>query len=119
MKISYRRPVSLLDGHDGRRIRLTEFAPGAQLIRLGPAQPIVGYWHRGEELTAYVAGTMPPQLRTAAEEGRTDEETWLGEVPAGIQEIDLSACRYDYLVQLPGAKVLPLYPNPAPARQAA
>lgn len=110
MKITYRRPVSLLNAHDGRRLRLAVFVQGTCLVPVGKPLRILGFWHRGEQLTAYVAGPMPAHLRTACEEGRTDEEQWFGPLPAGLQEIDLTECRYEYLVQLPGAQVLPLYP---------
>jgi hypothetical protein len=110
MKITHRRAVSLTEAQATRRTRVLGFLPGAALILLGPAQLVLGYWHQGEKLTAYVAGTMPPNLRTAVEEGRTHEEHWFGEVPAGIAEIDLSECRYDYLVQQP--KVVPMYAQP-------
>ena len=108
MKISHRRPVSLTSAQVTRRTRVLGLVPGTTLIPLGQPLAVAGYWHQGEKLTAYVAGTMPPALRTAAEEGRTAEETWFGPMPAGIAEIDLSECRYDYLVQQPAA-VLPLF----------
>jgi hypothetical protein len=120
MKITHRRAVSLTSGQSTSRTRVLGFEPGTTLVPLGPPLLVAGFWHQGEKLTAYVAGTMPPHLRTAAEEGRTDEETWFGDMPAGIQEIDLSECRYEYLVQQP-ARVLPLFPGgeASPAEQAA
>jgi hypothetical protein len=40
----------------------------------------------------YVNGKMPLALRTAQQEGRTDQEAWLvDELPPGIQEIDPTA----------------------------
>lgn len=45
----------------------------------------------------YVRGTMPPGLRTAAQDGRLDQETWLvDELPAGIKEIDWTDCRREF-----------------------
>lgn len=108
MKITHRRAVSLTEASPTRRTRVLGLVPGTTLIPLGQPLTVVGYWHQGEKLTAYVLGTMPAALRTAAEEGRTSEENWFGPVPAGIAEIDLSECRYEYLVQQP-AKVLPLF----------
>jgi len=108
MKITHRGAVSLTGTTTTARIRVSSLAPGTRLIPLGAPLTVLGCWPQGEKLTAYVAGTMPAQLRTAAEEGRTHEEEWFGPVPAGIAEIDLSECRYEYLVQQP-AKVLPLF----------
>jgi hypothetical protein len=117
MKITHRGAVSLTGTTATSRIRVSSLAAGTHLIPLGQPLAVLGCWPQGEKLTAYVAGTMPPQLRTAVEEGRTHEEEWFGEVPAGIAEIDLSECRYEYLVQQP-AKVLPLFPE-ASTREAA
>jgi hypothetical protein len=118
MKITHRRAVSLTTTTATSRARLLDLAPGTQLVPLGPPLDVLGYWHQGEKLTAYVAGTMPLALRTAAEEGRTHEECWFGELPQGIQEIDLSECRYEYLVQQP-AKVLPLFAQEVSTHEAA
>ena len=117
MKITHRGAVSLTGTVTTNRIRVLGLVPGTKLIPLLPALDVVGYWHQGEKLTAYVPGTMPPALRTAAEEGRTAEEEWFGPMPAGIAEIDLSECRYDYLVQQPTA-LLPLF-EPSHVEQAA
>jgi len=108
MKITHRGAVSLT-GTATTRIRVASLAPGTRLIPLLPPLDVVGCWPQGDKLTAYVVGTMPAELRTAAEEGRTHEEEWFGAIPAGIAEIDLSECRYEYLVQQP-AKLLPLFP---------
>ena len=116
MKITHRRAVSLTENQATRRTRVLGLVPGTTLIALGAPVPVVGFWHQGDKLTAYVAGTMPPQLRTAAEEGRTTEEEWFGPLPAGIREIDLSECRYEYLVQQPAPRPVPLFDE---ARQAA
>lgn len=113
MKITHRGAVSLTGTMATARIRPAKLEPGTKLIPLLPALDVAGYWHQGDKLTAYVAGTMPASMRTAAEEGRTDEETWFGDVPEGIAEIDLSECRYEYLVQQP-ARVLPLFPGAEP-----
>ncbi|WP_151087355.1 hypothetical protein [Hymenobacter baengnokdamensis] len=110
MKITHRRPVSLTSPTATRRTRLLGLVPGTTLIPLGAPLDVAGYWHQGDKLTAYVAGTMPPHLRTACEEGCTHEEEWFGPLPAGIREIDLSECRYEYLVQQP-AYPLPLFPG--------
>lgn len=114
MKITHRGAVSLTGTIATARIRVPSLVPGTKLIPLLPALDVVGCWPQGEKLTAYVAGTMPPALRTAAEEGRTAEEEWFGPMPAGIAEIDLSECRYEYLVQQPAA-VLPLFPGHEPS----
>lgn len=118
MKISHRGAISLTGTTTTTRIRVPGLEAGTKLIPLLPAQPVLGYWHQGEKITAYVAGTMPPHLRTAAEEGRTSEEQWFGPLPIGIAEIDLSECRYEYLVQQP-VKVLPLFAQPVSTHQAA
>lgn len=110
MKISHRGAVSLTGTFATTRIRVPSLAPGTTLIPLGQPLAVVGCWPQGEKLTAYVAGTMPAKLRTAAEEGRTHEEEWFGPVPVGIAEIDISECRYEHLVQQP-ANLLPLFPE--------
>lgn len=118
MKITHRGAVSLTGTVTTTRIRVASLAPGTRLIPLGQPLDVVGCWPQAEgKLTAYVAGTMPPALRTAAEEGRQHEEEWFGPMPAGITEIDLSECRYDYLVQQP-APMLPLF-EPSHVEQAA
>jgi hypothetical protein len=114
MKITHRRAVSLTTNRPTSRTRVLGFEPGTTLIPLRAPLLVAGFWHQGDKLTAYVAGTMPPHLRTAVEENRTEEETWFGDVPAGIQEIDLSECRYEYLVQQP-TPVLPLFPGAEPS----
>ena len=108
MKITH-RAVSLTGTFATARIRLPRLIAGTRLIPLGQPLDVLGCWPQtGGKLTAYVAGTMPPALRTAAEEGRTHEEEWFGDVPAGIAEIDLTDCRHEYLVQQP-PRVLPLF----------
>jgi hypothetical protein len=116
MKVTHRRAVSLTTATPKatHRTRVLGLVEGTQLIPLGQPLDVLGFWHQGEKLTAYVAGTMAPGLRTAAEEGRTEEEHWFGPLPAGIQEIDLTECRYEYLVQQP-ARTLPLFESEATA----
>lgn len=117
MEISHRGLVSLTGTTTTIRIRVPSLTVGTHLIPLGQPLAVLGCWPQGEKLTAYVAGTMPPELRTASEEARTEEEVWFGDIPAGIAEIDLSECRYEYLVQQP--KVLPLFPHEVSTQQAA
>lgn len=48
----------------------------------------------------YVAGPMAPHLRTAVQEGHTDQEVLLvAELPAGIQEITLPDHRREFTLQ--------------------
>ena len=104
MKKPLCRPVSLICARTGRRVRVSSFAPGTQLCM--PVQ-MLGYWFRQvgalSRLTVYVPGTMPPALRTAAEAGRTEEETWLAPMPAGVREIDWTDCREEFLLLAPAA----------------
>jgi hypothetical protein len=120
MKVTHRGAVSLTGTFATARVRLPSLERGTKLIPLLPALDVLGCWPQtGGKLTAYVAGTMPLELRTAVEEGRTSEEEWFGPAPAGIREIDLDLCRYEYLVQEP-PRVLPLFPGEAsPCEQAA
>ncbi|MVN77822.1 hypothetical protein GO988_15935 [Hymenobacter sp. HMF4947] len=88
--------VSLTDARTGKRVRVSAFAPGDALV---PApQPILGYCYTTQNnWTVYVAGSMPPALRTAVEEGYTDQEVLLvAELPAGIQEITLPDHRREF-----------------------
>lgn len=95
-------PVSLTDARTGKRLRVQELPVGAALV---PApQPILGYTYQRGHLTVYVQGTMPPALRTAQQEGTTDQEVLLVEaLPAGIQEIDWTDCRREFRLLLPEA----------------
>jgi hypothetical protein len=99
------RPVSLTDARTGQRVRVSAFAPGAALVPVCKPLPILGYWPRrvGDRtrLSVYVPGTMPLALRTAVEEGRTGEETWLTATKGGIQEIDLTDSREAFELLLP------------------
>ncbi len=102
MKKLFCRPVSLRDARNGKRIRVSRFRPGAALVPVCAPLPILGYWFRHDGgLTVYVAGPMPPDLRTAAEEGHTAHEHWLVSAGDGIREIDLTECRQDYGVLQP------------------
>ena len=87
--------VSLTDAATGKRVRVSELRPGDALV---PApQPILGYYRQHGHLTVYVNGPMPPALRTAQEENRLHDEVLLvPELPAGIQEIDLTDCRREF-----------------------
>lgn len=99
------RPISILDAMSGKRLRIAQLAAGSLLCA-----PILGYWHRPDGLTVYVAGTTPPHLRSAAEQGREAEEVLLAPLAGGLQEIELEDCRAQFRV-LPGpepGRVLPL-----------
>lgn len=93
------RPLSLTDAVTGKRVRVAAFQPGDALV--AAPQPILGYCYTAaHHWTVYVAGTMPPHLRTAAEEGYTDCEVLLvPELPAGIQEITLADHRREFRLQ--------------------
>lgn len=126
MKKPYCRPVSLKNARNGQRIRVAPTAlipprgskanrvvqlqPGAALVPLCQPMLILGCWFRqvGAQscLTVYVNGTMPLALRTAAEAGRTEEETWLMAVTGGIREIDVTDCTEDFGLLLPAAHAL-------------
>ncbi|QNE38595.1 hypothetical protein F1C16_03020 [Hymenobacter sp. NBH84] len=95
-------PISLTDARTGKRLRVQQLPVGAALV---PApQPILGYTYQRGHLTVYVSGPMPPALRTAQQEGTTDQEVLLvDELPAGIQEIDWTDCRREFRLLLPDA----------------
>jgi hypothetical protein len=107
MKKQLCTPVSLTNAATGKRVRVSSLPVGSALVPVPTCtpQPILAYWHRAAgALTVYVAGTMPYELRTAAEAGRTDEEVQLlDELPAGIEEVDLTDCRQNYHLLLPQA----------------
>jgi hypothetical protein len=89
--------VSLTDARTGKRVRVSALAPGAALVPVPAPAPILGYTYQAGHLTVYVRGTTPLEMRSAAEEGRTQHETWLvDELPPGIQEIDLTDCRREF-----------------------
>jgi len=92
--------ISLTDAATGKRVRVSGFAPGDALV--AAPQPILGYCYTTDNnWTVYVAGPMPPALRTAVEGGHTDCEVLLvAELPAGIQEITLPDHRREYRLQL-------------------
>ena len=85
--------ISLTDAVTGKRVRVEAFHPGDALV-----QPILGYCYTTENnWTVYVAGGMSPELRTAAQEGHTDQEVLLvPALPAGIQEITLPDHRREF-----------------------
>ena len=89
--------VSLTDARTGKRVRVSALAPGAALVPVPQPEPILGYCYQARHLTVYVNGKMPLALRTAQQEGRTDQEAWLvDELPPGIQEIDFTDCRREF-----------------------
>jgi hypothetical protein len=89
--------VSLTDARTGKRVRVSAFAPGAALVPVPKPEPILGYCHHEHRLLVYVNGSMPLAMRSALEDGHTDEEAWLVEhLPQGIREIDLTDCRYEF-----------------------
>ena len=88
-------PVFLPDADTGKRLRVAEFRPGDQLVPR--PEPILGYHYHAGHLKVYVAGTMPPAMRSALEDGATGAEVLLVEsLPAGIREIDWTDCRRDF-----------------------
>ena len=91
--------ISLTDARTGKRLRVAALPQGAALV-----EPIVGYCYQHEHLTVYVNGSMPLDLRTAQEDGHTEDEVWLVAVrPAGIREIDVTDCRREFQLLLPQA----------------
>lgn len=89
--------VSLTDARTGKRVRVSSLSPGAALVPVPAPAPILGYTYQAGHLTVYVSGTTPLAMRSAAEQGRLDQGTWLvDELPAGIQEIDLTDCRREF-----------------------
>ena len=95
----HRPKISLTDATTGKRVRVDAFQPGDALV--AAPQPILGYCYTAQNgWRVYVAGTMPPQMRTAAEEGHTDQEVLLvPALPAGIQEITLPDHRREFALQ--------------------
>jgi hypothetical protein len=89
--------VSLKDARTGKRVRVSAFTPGAALVPVPKPEPILGYYRHEGHLTVYVSGMVPLDMRSAQEDGHTDEEAWLVEhPPLGIREIDLTDCRYEF-----------------------
>ena len=87
--------VFLRDAGTGQLVQVSKLEPGAALV--AKPEPILGYTYKAGHLTVYVSGTTPLALRSAAEEGRTDQEAWLvDELPQGIKEIDLTDCRREF-----------------------
>ena len=95
----YRPKISLQDAVTGKRVRVNAFQPGDALVAM--PQRILGYCYTtANKWTVYVAGPMPPHLRTAVEEGHTEREVLLvAELPAGIQEITLPDHRHEFRLQ--------------------
>ena len=88
--------LSLTDAATGKRVRVNAFQPGDALV---PApQPILGYCYTTDNhWTVYVAGPMPAAMRSAVEQGHTDQEVLLvAALPAGIQEITLPDHRGEF-----------------------
>jgi hypothetical protein len=89
--------VSLKDACTGKRVRVSRFVVGAALVPKPTPTPILGYCYRAGHLTVYVNGSMPLAMRSAQEEGYTEDEAWLVDtLPTGIQEIDLTDCRQEF-----------------------
>ncbi|TGE26913.1 hypothetical protein [Hymenobacter metallicola] len=102
MKKTFTTPVSLTDARTGKRVRVQELPAGSALV--AAPEPILGYCYRQGHLTVYVSGPMPAALRSAQEEGRTQDEVLLVDaLPAGIREIDLTDCRREFRLLLPQA----------------
>jgi len=95
----HRPKISLTDAATGKRVRVAAFQPGDALV--AAPQPILGYCYTTENnWTVYVAGPMPPALRSAVEQDHTDCEVLLvAELPAGIQEITLPDHRHEFRLQ--------------------
>lgn len=88
----------LTNAATGKRENVRAFRPGDALV--AAPEPILGYTYCAGHLTVYVSGTTPLAMRSAQEEGRTDQEAWLvAELPTGIREIDLDDCRREFLLQ--------------------
>ncbi|GAA3953757.1 hypothetical protein [Hymenobacter algoricola] len=98
-------PISVTHALSGKRIRISELQEGAQLCA-----PILGFWRYAGGFTVYLAGTMPANLRTAAEEGRESEEVIWGDITSGILEVELEHCRHEFRVlPAPQGKIIPLF----------
>ena len=95
----HRPKLSLTDAATGKRVRVDAFQPGDALV--AAPLPILGYCYTTDNnWTVYVAGPMPPHLRSAVEQGHTDCEVLLvAELPAGIQEITLPDHRRGYCLK--------------------
>lgn len=89
--------VFLRDATTDQLVQVSQLEPGAALVPRVKPEPILGYTYQAGHLTVYVSGTTPLALRTAVEQGRTDQEAWLvDELPQGIREIDLTDCRREF-----------------------
>lgn len=90
--------IYLTNADTGKRESVQAFQPGDALVAV--PQPILGYTYHSGGLTVYVNGTMPLAMRSALEDGRTDQEAWLvDELPAGIREIDWTDCRREFTLK--------------------
>ena len=90
--------IYLTNADTGKREAIQEFQPGDALV--AAPVPIVGYVHYEGHLTVYVNGSMPLAMRTAREQGFTDQESWLvDQLPQGIREIDLDDCRREFFLK--------------------
>ncbi len=89
--------LSLQDAITGKRVRVSKLEPGAALVPRATPEPILGYTYSKGHLTVYVSGTTPISMRSAVEDGSTDQEAWLvDKLPLGIKEIDLTDCRREF-----------------------
>jgi len=89
--------VFLRDASTDNLVQVSTLEPGAALVPRVKPEPILGYTYQAGHLTVYVSGTMPLAMRSAAQEGHTDQEAWLvDELPQGIREIDLTDCRREF-----------------------
>ena len=87
--------VFLRDADTGQLVQVSKLEPGAALV--AKPEPILGYTYQAGHLTVYVNGSMPLAMRSAVENGRTDQEAWLvDELPQGIKEIDITDCRREF-----------------------
>ena len=89
--------VFLRDATTDNLVQVSKLEPGAALVPRVKPEPILGYTYKAGHLTVYVSGTTPLALRSAVEDGHTDQEAWLvDELPQGIREIDLTDCRREF-----------------------
>ena len=95
----HRPKLSLTDAATGKRVRVNAFQPGDALV--AAPLPILGYCYTTDNnWTVYVAGPMPPHLRSAVEQGHTESEVLLvAELPQGIQEITLADHRREFALK--------------------
>ena len=100
MKRPFPTPVTRTHPRTRKPLRVQALPAGSALV--AAPEPILGYCYRQGHLTVYVNGPMPAALRSAQEEGRTQDEVLLVDaLPAGIREIDLTDCRREFRLLLP------------------